>query len=227
VRARGRAFLASAASARGVKRAPLALAVLAAAAVPLAGCGGGSQATAGEPAASFGVKIAVASFPAKQAISSPARMRITVQNPGDRTIPDVVVTVDSFSYASNYAGLAANKRPVWVIEKGPGRPAKPPVETQEVSTPGGGQTSYLNTWALGALSPRHQTTFVWRVVPVKSGSYTVHYSVTAGLAGKAKARLAAGGPASGQFTVQIAGAPAITHVEPNGKVVTGAYPPAP
>jgi hypothetical protein len=219
--------LASVASARGVPRAPLALVALAAAAVPLAGCGGGSQATAGESARSFDVKVAVASFPAKQSVATPARLRITVQNTGDRTIPVVAVTVDSFNYASNYVGLAANKRPVWAIEQGPGQPAKPPVETQEVSTPGGGQTSYVNTWALGALSPHHQTTFVWRVVPVKSGSYTVHYSVAAGLAGKAKAQLASGAPASGQFAVQIAGAPAITHVEPNGKVVTGAYPPAP
>jgi hypothetical protein len=209
-----------------VPRAPLGLLALAAAVVPLGGCGGGSQATAGESPRSFDVKVAVASFPAKQSIAAPARLRITVQNPGDRTIPVVVVTVDSFNYASNYAGLAANKRPVWAIEQGPGRPAKPPVETQEVSTPGGGQTSYVNTWALGALSPRHQTTFVWRVVPLKSGSYTVHYSVAAGLAGKAKARLASGAPASGQFAVQIAGAPAITRVEPNGKVVKGAYPPA-
>ncbi|HEX9482084.1 MAG TPA: hypothetical protein VF927_08295 [Solirubrobacteraceae bacterium] len=219
--------MASVASARGVPRAPLALLALAAAAVPLAGCGGGVPATAGEPAHTFPVKVAVASFPAKQSVSTPERLRITVQNPGDRTIPNVAVTVDSFNYASNYAGLAANKRPVWAIEQGPGRPARPPVETQEVSTPGGGQTAYVNTWALGALSPRRQTTFVWHVVPLKSGSYTVHYSVAAGLAGKSKALLASGGPASGQFAVQIAGAPAITRVEPNGKVVTGAYPPSP
>jgi hypothetical protein len=209
-------------------RAPLALAALGAAGVALAGCGGGSQATAGEPARSFDVKVVGASFPAKQAVAKPARMQLSVTNTGSRTIPNVTVTVDSFNYASNYAGLAADKRPVWVIEQGPGTPAKPPVETQEVSTPGGGQTAYVNTWALGALAPNRTTKFTWRVVPVKSGSYTVSYAFAAGLAGKAKARLASGGPAGGRFPVQIAGAPPITHVDAKtGRVVTGEYNGAP
>ncbi len=134
-------------------------------------------------------------------------MSIEVQNTGEHAIPNVAVTVDSFNYASNYAKLAANKRPIWVIEQGPGTPAKPPVSTQEVSNPGGGQTAYLNTWALGRLAAKKTARFTWRVVAVKSGSYTVHYSVAAGLAGRAKAQLASGGPAAGHFTIQIAGAP--------------------
>jgi hypothetical protein len=204
-------------------RAALASAALAAVGFALSGCGG-SQATAGEPARSFDVKVSTASFPAKQSIARPERMQLSVANTGSATIPDVAVTVDSFNYSSNYAELAANKRPVWVIEQGPGTPAKSPVETQEVSSPGGGQTAYVNTWALGPLAPNSTRTFSWRVVPVKSGSYTVRYAVTAGLAGKAKARLASGGPATGQFPVKIAGAPAITHVDPRtGKVVTGEY----
>jgi hypothetical protein len=233
VRGRRRAFV-SPAGIAGVAsrtppaaRAPLALAALAGAGVALAGCGG-SPATAGEPARSFDVKIASASFPAKQAVAKPERMRLSVTNTGSHMIKNITVTVDSFNYASNYAELADNKRPVWAIEQGPGTPAKSPVETQEVSTPGGGQTAYLNTWALGALPPNGTTTFTWRVVPVKSGSYTVRYAFAAGLAGKAKARLASGGPAGGRFAVQIAGAPPITHVDPKtGKVVTGVYPAAP
>jgi hypothetical protein len=204
-------------------RAGLAATTLALAGFALSGCGG-SKATAGEPARSFDVKVASASFPAKQSIAKPVRMKLSVTNTGNRTIPTVAVTVDSFSYASNYAELAANKRPVWVIEQGPGSPAKPPVETQEVSTPGGAETTYLNTWALGALAPNRTTTFSWRVVPVKSGSYTLHYVVAAGLAGRAKARLSSGGPASGNFTVQVAGAPPVTHVDPKtGKLVVGEY----
>ena len=206
-------------------RAPLALALLGAAALGVAGCGGGSQATAGEPERSFEVKVTGASFPARQSVAKPATMQLTVQNTGERRIPNLAITVDSFNYTSHYPGLAADKRPVWVIEQGPGTPPKLPVETQEVSTPGGGQTAYVNTWALGALAAHASTTFSWRVVAVKSGTYTVHYTVAAGLGGKA---LASGGPASGHFSVQIAGTPAATHVDPStGKLVTGAYPPAP
>ena len=54
----------------------------------------------------------------------------------------------------------------------------------------------------------------------------MRYIFAAGLAGKAKARLAAGG-AGGRAasTSHIAGAPPPTHVDPKtGKVVPGAYP---
>lgn len=204
-------------------------AALAGATLIAAGCGGGAVATKGESSGSFPVEVAKASFPAKQSVAAPERMELVVHNSGKHPIQNVAVTVDSFNYASNYAELAANKRPVWVIEQGPGAIAKAPVQTQEVSNPGGGQTAYLNTWALGRLPAGRSETFSWRVVPVKAGSYTVHYAVSAGLAGKAKARLASGGPASGQFAVAIAGSPRITHVDPKtGKVVAGpAYPASP
>jgi hypothetical protein len=134
----------------------------------------------------------------------------------------VAITVDSFNYKSNYPGLADNRRPIWAIEQGPGVNAKPPVESEEVSQPGSGQTAYLNTWALGALPAGKTRTFVWKVIPVKPGAHTVTYAVNAGLAGKAKARLAGGGPATGKLTVNIAGSPPVTHVDPKtGKVVTG------
>ncbi len=130
-----------------------------------------------------------------------------MRNTGSSTVPNVAVTIDSFDYTSSYPELAADKRPVWVIERGPGAIASPPVESEQVSPPGGGQTAYVNTWALGALAPGATRTFVWRVVPVKAGSYTVHYTVAAGLAGKSKAQLSSGGPVRGQFAVYIASAP--------------------
>ncbi len=207
------------------RAAPAALAALALAGAALTGCGGGSQATAGEPKATFDVKVSAASFPAAQSVAKPERMQLTVQNAGNRTIPDLAITVDSFGYHSNYPGLADPRRPIWVIEQGPGKPASKSVETQEVSTPGGDQTTYVDTWALGALAANGARTVAWRVVPVKSGTYTVHYSVAAGLAGRSGARLAGGSPATGKFTVAVAPSPAVTHVDPKtGKVVPGVFP---
>ncbi len=192
-------------------------------AIALAGCGG-SAATAGEPSTSFAMKIAAATFPAQQSIAKPEQMTLSVTNTSGHRIPDLTVSVDSFSYQSNYPGLAARSRPVWVIERGPGTPAKTPVESQEVSIPGGGQTAYVNTWALGPLAAEATSNLSWRVVPVKSGTYTVHFSFAAGLAGRARAHLATGGPASGSFQVHVAGSPAVTHVNPStGKLVSGPY----
>jgi hypothetical protein len=193
------------------------------------GCGGGTRQDAAEHSATFEMKLVHASFPAKQSIARPTSMELQVQNTGSKTVPDVAVTVDSFDYTiSPLKELAANKRPIWAIEQGPGAIAKAPVETQEVSAPGGGQTAYVNTWALGRLAPGHTATFTWKVVPVKPGTHTVHFAVAAGLSGKAKTKLASGGPANGQFTVDIAPAPAVNHVDPNtGKVAPGAFPSSP
>ena len=194
----------------------------------VAGCGGGTRQDSGEVARTYQLKIVNASFPAKQSIARPTRFELAVQNTGSRRVPVVAVTVDSFDYASNHPELAADKRPIWAIEQGPGAIATPPVETQEVSELGGGQTAYVNTWALGSLAPGHTKTFVWRVVPVKAGTHTVTFAVSAGLAGKAKARLSSGGAVQGHFTVDIASAPAARHVDPaTGKIVAGAYPPTP
>jgi hypothetical protein len=193
-----------------------------------AGCGGGTRQDAHEAKGSFEMKILRASFPSTQAVARPARMELQVRNTGTHTVPNVAVTVDSFSYTATTPELAANKRPIWAIEEGPGQKALSPVESQEVSPPGGGQTAYVNTWALGALAAGQTQTFSWKVVPVKPGKYTVSYAIAAGLSGKSRAVLSSGGGVDGRFTVNIAAAPPTTHVDPRtGKIVAGTYTPIP
>jgi hypothetical protein len=198
----------------------------------ISGCGGTRQ-DAHEPKGTFSVKVVKASFPAQQSIARQTPMILQVRNTGTQTVPNVAVSIDSFAYRSDYPELASNKRPIWVVETGPGAIPQRPVESEAVSPPGGGQTAYVNTWALGALAPGHIATFVWRVVPVKAGRYTVHYTVAAGLSGRARAladlrSVAHGGPAVGHFTVEIAPRPPATHFDPEtGQVVPGAYPPTP
>ncbi len=201
---------------------------LGACAIVIAGCGSGKRQDANEPAGTFTMKVLHASFPSAQSIARPARFALEIENSGSSTVPNVAVTIDSFDYTSTYPELAADKRPAWAIEQGPGTIASPPVESEQVSPPGGGQTAYVNTWALGALAPGKTRTFAWRVVPVKAGSYTVHYTVAAGLSGKAKARLSTGAPVQGQFAVDIASAPKVTHVNPaTGRVEVGQFPASP
>jgi hypothetical protein len=201
--------------------------LLGACAALVSGCGGGTRQDAGEPDETFTVAVAHASFPTKQSIVRPATMTLAVHNSSDATMPNVAVTVDSFDYASDYPNLADNQRPVWVIEEGPGVKPQELVKTQTVSPAGGGQTAYVNTWALGSLAAGQTRTFVWHVTPVKPGTYTVHYTIAAGLAGRSRARLADGAIPRGQFTVAIAPRPPATHVNPEtGRVEPGAYPSA-
>ena len=188
------------------------------------GCGGARQ-DATEPKGNFTVRILKASFPARQSIARPTHLLLAVQNTGSETVPDIAVSLNSLSYTENYPELAANKRPIWAIEEGPGAIPKRLVPTQTVSPAGGSQTAYVSTWALGPLAPGHIQTFLWRLTPVKPGLHIVHYTVAAGLAGKARTQLANGARATGHFTVYIAPQPPPSHVDPEtGQIVSGAYP---
>jgi hypothetical protein len=203
-------------------RRVLLLGVLAAAAA--GGCGAARQ-DEGEPERSFTMKVVRASFPAHQSIAKLADFELAIENASAHTAPNVAVSLDSFYYTETYAHLAADKRPIWVVESGPGITPKSFVETQSVTPAGGGQTAYVSTWALGALAPGRVRVFKWRVAPVKAGRHAVHYSVAAGLAGKAKAQLASGSPVRGQLVASIAPAPPSVHVDPQtGRVVEGARP---
>jgi hypothetical protein len=189
------------------------------------GCGSAAQRDAHEAKATYTVEVVGARFPSKQAIARDAKLALIVRNAGAQTIPNVAVTIDSFYYASSYPKLSSNKRPVWIVNTGPGVVPKRLVYTNEVNPPGGGETAFVNTWALGALAPHASRRFVWRVTPVKAGLHTVHYTVSAGLDGRALARLPGGGLASGRFVAHVAPAPPATHVNPEtGRVVPGPNP---
>ncbi len=199
--------------------------LVAACALFASGCGGSARQDAGEPSGTFRLQVLRASFPRVQSIARPTSLELLVRNAGIRTAPNVAVTIDSFYYTENFPELAATQRPVWIIDAGPGAIPRRPAESQAVSPPGGGQTAYVNTWALGPLAPGGTRTFRWQVAPVKSGLHTVHFAVAAGLAGKARTVGTFGGPARGQFTVLITRAPPPRHVDPNtGQVVPGRYP---
>jgi hypothetical protein len=152
---------------------------------------------------------------------------LAVRNTGTHTLPDVTVAITSFSYLSDYQNLASRRRPIWVIDQGPGTIPSPPVESVQVNPPGSGTTANYNVWALGPLAPGATRSFVWQVSPVKPGVHRISYRVYAGLDGRAQARLADGAPPVGSFNVNIAGRPPKTHVSPaTGKVVAGPYVPS-
>jgi len=203
-----------------------ALAVCGVLLVALASGCGGSERNAREVKGIYTVEVLRAHFPAKQAIAHDTRLALIVRNAGAKTIPNVAVTLDSFYYTSNYPNLSVKKKPVWIVNTGPGATAiGPPVQSEEINPPGGGETAYVNTWALGALAPGKSKRFVWKVTPVKAGLHTVHYSVAAGLDGKAIARLAGGGRPAGRFVASIAPLPPATHVNPEtGEIVAGPNP---
>jgi hypothetical protein len=173
-------------------------------ALVVAGCGGAERQDKNEPEGTFDVDVARASFPLSQHVAQQSRLRIRVRNSGNKTIPNVAVTLKGLSERDKQEGLADPNRAIWIIDEGPR----------------GGDTAYVGTWALGSLRPGAARTFTWRVTPTRSGLYDVRYEVAAGLDGKAKARSPEGGKPAGSFTVRVSGKPADARVDPEtGKVV--------
>ena len=187
--------------------APVAvLAVLALLLLGPAGCGGGTRQDASEPARTYRVAIVRSSFPARQRLAAPARLVVEVRNTGTRTVPNIAVTVESFSARSERAGLADAQRPVWVLDR----------------PPAGSTTAYTNTWALGRMSAGETKRFVWRVTPVQTGTHRLRLRVSAGLAGRAKALLTGNRVPERELTVRISSRPARARVDPDtGAVLHG------
>lgn len=177
---------------------------LGAATLVVAGCGGGERQDKSEPSGTFNVEVVDAKFPSAQRLAKQEEMTIEVRNADTRTIPQVAVTVNSFSTREERQDLADPNRPAWIVDSGPS----------------GGATAYTNTWAMGALKPGQTKTFTWHVTPVAAGTHKVSYRVAAGLTGKAKAQLAGGQIPEGSFAVDISSKPAQATVDPDtGEVV--------
>lgn len=169
----------------------------------MAACGGERQ-DANEPSGSFSMDVADATFPAQQTLAEASEMKVTVKNGDSKPLPDVSVTVDSFTTRVKQPGLADPQRPVWVVDKGPV----------------GGETAFVDTWALGSLAPGQSRTFVWKVTAIRAGSYTIKYKASPGLDGKATPADASA--VGGEFRVKIDPKPAQARVDPKtGKVIRG------
>ncbi|MGH2981627.1 MAG: hypothetical protein ACRDKV_06260 [Solirubrobacterales bacterium] len=187
----------------------------------LAGCGGGEERQdASEPAGKFPVRIVTSSFPTRQRLAQTSLLRIGVQNTGSKPVPSLAITISldrnaihPFSVYDTQPGLADPDRPVWVLENDFPRLAGS-------NRTAGAATANDKTFDFGTLEPGETVEAVWRVTPVRAGTYTLDYQVDAGLTGKAKAVTADGGPPTGSFVVRISDQPPKTRVNDQGEVVT-------
>jgi hypothetical protein len=206
----------------------------------VASCGGERQ-DANEPEGNFPVQIVSADFPSKQNLAQNTNLTLSVGNTGDKTIPDLAITIftepnagttessspgtstspasgslptsqGSFSVRSEQQGLAIPFRPVWILEEG-----FPKLAGQTASA--GAEAAQTDTFSFGSLAAHQTREMVWNVTPVQAGTYTVHYRVAAGLQGKAKAVTADGSVPEGEFVVRISSAPPQTRVNNAGQVV--------
>ena len=225
---------------RSTTRRAAAVTAALAAAVLVTACGDQSSGQAaggpGPTSGHFPVRVTTATFPATQRLAQPTRLTIAVRNTGHHALPDVAVSIcnvtcaagaprgqgtgaQPFGHAIAASPNTANpSRPLWVLDRGPGRCVLNCASGGAQS--GAGVTSDANTWALGRLAPGRTARFEWSVTAAQAGHHVVAWQVAGDLTGRAKATTAGGGTPHGRFLVTVATAPARTRVKPDGQVVT-------
>lgn len=192
-------------------------------AVLLAACGGESSSDSNEPAGNYQVKVSAASFPTEQFLGQTSLLRLGVRNTGEKTVPDLIVTIGlageqginsslPFAVRDPQPGLAQAERPVWVLSSTYPRLAGS-------SDPGGASTSNPKSFAFGPLKPGETTEAVWKLSAVKAGKWTLLYRIEAGLSGSARAKTAQGVAPGGSFVATITQELPETEVTDQGAVV--------
>jgi hypothetical protein len=214
------------------------------AAVVVASCGGERQ-DANEPEGDFPVQIVSANFPSKQKLAENTNLTLSVENTGDKAIPDLAITIFTSSDASTSEPTSSS---TGTTSTGTGTTQELPTvqgsfsvrsEQQGLAIPfrpvwileegfpklagqtasAGAEAAQTDTFSFGTLAANQTRAMVWNVTPVQAGTYTVHYRVAAGLQGKAKAVTGDGSVPEGEFVVRISSAPPQTRVNDAGQVV--------
>ncbi len=204
------------------------------AATALSACGGGQRQDVTEPVGNFPVQVTQAKFPARQQLSETTDLQLAIKNAGDKTVPDLAITIftgtgphpsadGSFNARIDDPALANPSRPVWILENDYPKILVPGVSLNKLDSQptAGAAAAQTDTFQFGPLAPGDEKAIDWRVTPAKSGTYTVQYQVAAGLQGNAKAVTNDGAPVKGQFTVTISSKPPQTCVTGSGQVVQG------
>lgn len=162
-------------------------------------CGGDDERRdADAPRGTYTVDVTRAAFPDVQRLGKQATLVLRVRNPGERPIPNLVVTVRGFRDRAGGSRDADLGRDLWIVDEGPGAAA----------------TAFEDTWTAGRLEAGRTATLRWRVTPVVPGTHTVRYAVAPALAGAARARLDGGGRPAGALRVRVRSDPARARVDP-------------
>jgi hypothetical protein len=203
-----------------------ALVAVAVPALVAAGCGGSPVQDAKAPRGNFQVSVDRADFPSDQQLARNSTMTIAVRNSGNRTVPNVNVTLKcgpglagSFQTLSQNPDVADPRRPQFVLDTLPtrtstNRPTLDPAPVERTS-------AVTDTYPLGQLPPGQTFTFKWKVTAAIAGPFRVCYHVNADLYGDAHAVPGAGSlPLAGSFTGTISNAAPRACVGADGTSVT-------
>jgi hypothetical protein len=171
--------------------------------VLVSACGAGPRQDANEPKGNFPIS-ANASWTTSQHLSQHTQLVIKATNTGNKTVPDVAVTicnvtcsyssaalthgegtsVEAFSYKLDMAGLANPSRPVWIVDQAPGPNGGP---CPSVNANGAANGPYDNNYSActggpgGAVTAYNNTWALGSLAPGQTATFDWHLTaVSAG-----------------------------------------------
>ena len=209
----------------GIARACVIAAVVPAALLA-SGCGGGGERQdADESEGDYKVAVLEANFPSGQKLAKESELEFAVKNIGDKEIQNLAITfgrntprgrIDSLDRRSSRP-RPLRSRPPRVRRQRPTATSVASPRARRGTSPPGSGTAYVDTYALGKLAPNKTKRFAFSVTAVVAGPYRIVWALSAGLDGKAKAILASGLPAVGQFEGTIKEKPPKASVSGRGR----------
>ena len=179
---------------RALGSSSAALAAVTVAAIGLPGCGGGDGSKSGAKVADL--QVPSASFASHQSLAKPENLRISIHNPGSKTLRRVTIAIQPGDPRSTGSGFYNNtggtgssdpRRPIWIVN----------------SQPPNGPTADPAVWQFGPLGAGRTITAVWNVTPVQAGNFSIRWTVGGDLAGKVRIENGHGDPLTGKFKVNV------------------------
>ncbi|MGI8633476.1 MAG: hypothetical protein ACR2NA_13160 [Solirubrobacterales bacterium] len=193
------------------------------AAVVLAACGSSPPQDNDNVGGEFPVRVTTSEFPTRQRLARDEELTLAVKNTGDRAINALSITIeveqdgkalDSFSIRDDQRALADPTKPVWILEDG-----YPRVGGDNEVEGAGADSAKTNTFIFGELQAGEEIEAVWRVVPVRAGTYVVNYEIAPDPEGTGRAVDESGEIARGSFQPTISGEVGRTSVDDQGNIV--------
>ena len=159
------------------------------------------------PSGNYPVQVTQAKFANHQKLSETGYLQLGLRNAGSKTIPNLTVTINtveqgqpnvkspaystgsgqgSFNVRIDDPHLAFPFRPVWILEEHYPTVIKPgqSIKGQLAKTPTSSAASAAtDTFQFGEVKPNDSKDIAWRVTPVRTGTFTVRYAVSASLTG--------------------------------------------
>ena len=155
-------------------------------------CGSGQRQDANEPSGNFPVQVTTAKFPNHQKLAETSDLELAIKNAGDKTIPDLAVTINtqaeghpnlkspatstgsgqgSFNIRVDEPNLASPFRPVWILEEQlpEAHHATRSRSKIEKAPTAGAEAAQTDTFQFGSVPPGDSKDIAWRVTPVAPG----------------------------------------------------------